>query len=126
MKTSLNPTTVAHSPFYAQGIEVTAPSRTVYVSGQVGADAAGEPLEGIEAQARQAIANLGEVLGEAGLTADDIVKMTIYLTSTDDVGPFMGAAAATLPAEPPATTLLIVASLADPRLLVEIEAVAAA
>ncbi len=126
MKRSLNPEAVPHSPFYAQGVEVTSPQRTVFVSGQVGTDTDGTPLEGIEAQARRAVSNLGAVLSEAGMTPEHLVKMTIYLTDADHVGAFMAAAGDTLPAEPPATTLLVVASLADPRLLVEIEAIAAA
>lgn len=123
--TPLNPATVPASPFYSQGVEVRDASRTVYVSGQVGVAPDGTPLDGIEAQAPQAVANLAAVLEEAGLTTSDLVKLTIYLTDPADVGPFMGAVGATLPQPPPATTLLLVAGLAAPELRVEIEAVAA-
>ena len=62
---------------------------------------------------------------EAGMRPSDLVKLTIYLTDPEDVGPFMAAAGGSLPQPPPATTLLLVAGLASPELKVEIEAVAA-
>ena len=123
--TALNPTTVPSSPFYSQGMEVRDPNGFVFVSGQVGMTADGSVVEGIEAQATQAVANLNAVLGEAGLTSADLVKLTIYLTDPADVEPFLGAAGASLPDPPPATTMLIVGGLASPALRVEIEAVAA-
>ncbi len=124
--TPLNPAGVPASPFYSQGIEVRDAGRLVFVSGQVGVGADGVPAAGVAAQATQAVANLHAVLAEAGLTPAHLVKLTIYLTDPDDVGPFMAAAGASLPEPPPATTLLLVAGLADPSLRVEIEAVAAA
>jgi enamine deaminase RidA (YjgF/YER057c/UK114 family) len=108
MKRALNPATVPTSPFYAQGIEVTGVSRTVFVSGQVGIDPEGRTAEGIAGQARQAVANLNAVLAEAGLAPDAIAKLTIYLTDPEHIGPFAEAAGPTLPADPPATPLLIV------------------
>jgi len=126
MRTALNPASVAASPFYAQGIEVADTTRTVYVSGQVGMDAAGSVADGVGAQAVQAVANVHAVLAEAGLTPEAIAKVTIYLTDANHVGPFMEAAASSLPVDPPATTMLVVQALASPELLVEVEAVAVA
>jgi len=122
---ALNPATVPASPFYSQGIQIRDTDSVVFVSGQVGITADGTVLEGIEAQAAQAVANLNAVLDAAGMTAADLAKLTIYLTDPADVGPFMGAMAGTLPATPPATTMLIVQGLADPALRVEIEGIAA-
>ncbi len=123
--TPLAPATVPASPFYSQGIQVTDAGSLVFVSGQVGIDADGTPADGVAAQAVQAVANLHAVLAEAGMTPSDLVKLTIYLTDPEDVGPFMAAAGGSLPQPPPATTLLLVAGLAAPELKVEIEAVAA-
>jgi 2-iminobutanoate/2-iminopropanoate deaminase len=123
--TPLNPVSVPRSPFYSQGVEVRGRERLVFVSGQVGVAHDGQVADGIEAQAAQAVANLHAVLGEAGLTPADLVKVTIYLTDPADVEPFMQAAAGALPENPPATTMLLVSGLASPELLVEIEAVAA-
>ena len=127
MKRALNPASAPTSlPYYSQGAEVTDAARLVFVSGQVGVTVDGSVLEGIEAQARQAFENLNAVVAEAGLTPEDIVKLTIYLTDPEHLGAFMGAAAASLTDEPPATTMLFVQQLGSPDLLVEIEAIAAA
>jgi 2-iminobutanoate/2-iminopropanoate deaminase len=126
MNRPINPGTVPASEYYSQGVEVPGSSRLLFVSGQVGVTAEGAPLDGIAEQTRQAVDNLNAVLAEAGMTPADIVKMTIYLTDPDNVGPFMATAGPALPSPPPATTLLLVHQLAAPGLLVEIEAVAAA
>jgi 2-iminobutanoate/2-iminopropanoate deaminase len=123
--TAINPATVPSSPFYSHAIEIRDAGRLVFVSGQVGMTAEGTVLDGIGAQAAQAVANLDAVLGEAGLTPADLVKLTIYLTDPADVEPFVGAVAGTLTSPPPATTMVIVSALSSPELRVEIEGVAA-
>jgi 2-iminobutanoate/2-iminopropanoate deaminase len=123
--TAVNPTGYPVNPAYSQGMLAAEASRTLYISGQVGIGADGRPADGIEAQARAAIANLNAVLAEAGMTSANLVKITIYLTDDSLIPGFMMAGAGTLPNPPPATTLLIVKALAMPDLLVEIEAVAA-
>ncbi|WP_426757430.1 RidA family protein [Myxococcus sp. Y35] len=110
--------------FYSHAVEVTGAKRTLYISGQVGVAPDGSVPQGIEAQARQAFANLNTLLQQAGMTNRDIVKSTIYLTDPAHLPGFMAAGAGTLPSPPPATTLLIVKGLSDPALLVEIEAIA--
>lgn len=58
----------------------------VFTSGQVGIDpATGELAEGFEAQVRQVLANLENVLASAGCRFGDVVKSTIYVT---DMGRF--------------------------------------
>lgn len=109
---------------YSQGALVTAPQRTLYVSGQVGVDAAGNIGKDIGEQARFAVANLNAVLAAAGMDNTNLAKVTIYLTDDALLPGFMAAAGAALPSPPPATTLLIVKALAAPPLLVEIEAIA--
>ncbi len=125
MNRHLNPAGIPASPYYSQGVEVTSPERTLFVSGQVGIGSDGSLRDGVDGQARQAIENLELVLAEAGMATADLVKLTIYLTDGAHIEPFMGAAAGTLPTPPPATTLLVVAQLGSPELLVEVEAVAA-
>jgi 2-iminobutanoate/2-iminopropanoate deaminase len=119
----VNPKSVPGPGFYSQGIEASAASRTLYVSGQVGVGPNG-PGKDIGEQATLAIANLNAVLAEAGMNNASIAKLTIYLTDAANVPGFIEAAAGTLPATPPATTLLIVKALAAPELLVEVEAIA--
>ena len=59
---------------------------TLFVSGQLPEDPlTGEFPEGIEAQTRRSLDNLGYILEEAGLTFDDVVKTTVLL---DDIKNF--------------------------------------
>src|SRR3989442_2194939 len=67
---------------YSQAIRV---GYTVYLSGQIGLDpATGILREGLEAQTRQVIANLGAVSQAAGGSLDDIVKITLLLADMAD------------------------------------------
>lgn len=68
---------------YSQAVELNG---TLFVSGQLPADPrTGEFPEGIEAQTRRSLDNLGYILEEAGLTFDDVVKTTVLL---DDIKNF--------------------------------------
>lgn len=59
---------------------------TAYVSGMLGIDpVTGELAEGVEAQAELGLRNLEAVLKEVGLSADNVVKTTVFLT---DMGAF--------------------------------------
>jgi 2-iminobutanoate/2-iminopropanoate deaminase len=53
----------------------------VVCAGQVGLDPkAGAIVDGVEAQARQVLANIAAVLGDCGLTLDDVAKTTVFVT----------------------------------------------
>ncbi|MBQ2990078.1 MAG: hypothetical protein IJD60_02160 [Clostridia bacterium] len=59
---------------------------TVYMSGMIGVDPkVQKPVEGgtLE-QARQVFENIAAVLGELGLTTDDVLKTTVFLTNLGD------------------------------------------
>jgi reactive intermediate/imine deaminase len=61
----------------------------IYVSGQVPANAEGEiVVGGIEAQTRQVMENLKNVLALAGATLDDVCKSTCWLDDARDFGAF--------------------------------------
>lgn len=68
---------------YSQGIESNG---FVYVSGQLPIDpATGQFAEGgIQAEARQSLTNIKNILAEAGLTMRDVVKVTVLLTDIND------------------------------------------
>jgi 2-iminobutanoate/2-iminopropanoate deaminase len=59
---------------------------TLFISGQIGLDAAtGKLVEGgVPAQARQALENLKAILAAAGLTFAHVVKTAIFLTDMGD------------------------------------------
>ena len=63
---------------YSQAIEACG---TVYVSGQLPIDpATGEFAQGgIQAEARQSLTNIKNILAEAGLTMQNVVKVTVLL-----------------------------------------------
>lgn len=98
---------------------------TVYVSGQLGLDpSSGELAEGVEAQAKQSLANIGALLEAAGLTYDNVVKTTVLLADIDDFAA-VNQVYAEVFAEPyPARSCFAVAALPKGG-LVEIEAIAA-
>lgn len=63
---------------YSQAIEANG---MVFVSGQLPINAAtGTMPESIEEQARQSLENIKSILEEAGLTMNDVVKTTVYLS----------------------------------------------
>jgi enamine deaminase RidA (YjgF/YER057c/UK114 family) len=120
-----NPKSVTLAGKYSHGAEVPEGARVVFVSGQVGMDSRGKLQPTFEKQAVQAWKNIGQVLKAAGMGYKDIVKITSFITD----GRYLlanRAARDQFITEPyPAATLLVVAGLADPAMLVEIEVVAA-
>ena len=118
-----------HAPFgvYSHAVSVPAGSELVFIAGQTGLDKEGNTVEGgIKEQTRQALANLNAILEAEGLTEADLVNMTIYLTDIDNLPGSSEERRAFFKGDKfPAGTLLIVASLAAPDLLIEIDAVAA-
>ena len=57
---------------------------TLYLSGQIGIAADGKLPAGIDAQARQAMDNIGGVLKAGGLGWGDVVKCTVMLDNMAD------------------------------------------
>jgi enamine deaminase RidA (YjgF/YER057c/UK114 family) len=98
----------------------------VVVSGQVALDSNGEVVgEGDwEAQAEQALANLEAALAAAGATPADAVKLTCFLTDAAGYAAYSAAKNRRFEAAAPASTCVVVAALLDPRLLLEVEAIA--
>ncbi|RPK33553.1 RidA family protein [Streptomyces sp. ADI93-02] len=96
---------------------------TVYISGQLGLTEDGLLVDGFEGQATQAFENLRAVLKAADAELTDIVKVTVLLTDRSNVRAYMPLAHEFLP-QRPASTLQVVAGLAMPGLLFEIDAIA--
>jgi enamine deaminase RidA (YjgF/YER057c/UK114 family) len=126
MLTHLNPPTVVKSfSRYSQAIEAPASCRWLHISGQVGATPDGTILKGFEAQAKQCWANIAAILAAGGMSVADLVKVNIFVTSADVVATSRKIRDEALKDAQPASTFLVVAALAHPDLVVEIEAVAA-
>jgi len=99
----------------------------VYVAGQIAQDAEGN-LGGrgdIEAQAVQIFENLKAALASAGTSLDQVLKLTTYATSVVYRQKIAEVRARYFCDYLPPNTFLVVASLATPDYLLEIEAVAA-
>ena len=115
-----------HTPgAYSHAALVTGPGRRLVMSGQVGTAPDGTVATGAEAQMDQALANLGTILAAHGMTPANLVKMTAFLTDASMVATWRARRAAWIGEHRSASTLLIVAGLADPRFLMEVEAGAA-
>lgn len=97
----------------------------VLCSGQLGLDPVTGKLvgEGAGEQARQCLKNMEAVLSAAGLTMDNVVKTTIFLTDMDEFRTVNEIYSAFFPREPPARSTVGVAAL-PLNGKVEIEAIA--
>lgn len=124
--TRSNPPTVRQPTGYTHAIEVVNAERRLVISGQVGIALDGTIPETGGGQVNQALNNLRAVLEANDMTVNNIVKVTTFLTDRSLLGAYRAARAALLGEHAPASTLLFVAGLADPRLVVEIEAEAVA
>ena len=92
------------------------------VSGQIGVRPDGTIVEEPEAQIAQAVANLGAILAAHGLGPANIAKMGVFLTDRALIPVWRAAREGFLGPHAPASTMLLVAGLADPRLVFEVEA----
>ena len=67
---------------YSQAVQCNG---TLYISGQLPVDGAtGAVAEGIEAQTRQSLTNIGHILAEAGMGYGNVVKTTVLLADIAD------------------------------------------
>src|SRR4051794_18139543 len=127
MKEQRNPSTV-HAPVgpYAHQIELSGTERLLVLSGQVGMAADGTVPASAAEQFEVALENVLHNLEAAGMSAADVVKLTIYLPEPvppEERGPIL---TRLLGGATPCMTLLYVAGLAAPQLKVELDAWASA
>lgn len=98
----------------------------IFASGQLGLDPqTGKLQEGVEAQARQALANVKAVLQAADSSVDRVVKATIFLADINDFAKVNAIYGELFNHEPPARSTIQVAALPLGG-LVEIEVIALA
>ena len=112
---------------YSQAVIAPVGSRTIFVSGQGGADSTGALAPEFGAQVEQAFANLLIALEGAGGRPDQVAKLTIYVVDHDPskLGAITKAVMDMFGAALPAQTLVPVPRLALDGMLFEVEAVAA-
>jgi enamine deaminase RidA (YjgF/YER057c/UK114 family) len=93
----------------------------VWVSGVVGMDAGGDVPDGAVAQFDLAIDVMDRCLRAAGAGPEHVVKVQVFLTDIADRAAINPRRIAYFGAHRPASTLVEVSALVDPRLVVEIE-----
>ena len=124
----INPWTYQDSWGFSQAIEVTGANRVLHIAGQTSVNAQGSPEhEGdMAAQIMLALDNFETVLGEAGMTISNVVRLDYYTTDMDAFLASFAALTGRLKAAKiqPASTLVGVARLVLPQLLVEIDGIA--
>ena len=113
---------------FSQAVEVTGATRVLYCAGQTAVDEQGNPVHAgnMEAQLAKAFDNLEAVLAKAGMTLRNVVRLNYYVTDVPAYFAASGPVAERLAkasCKPPGT-LLGVAALFHPDVLVEIEATA--
>ena len=127
-RSAVNPWTWSAELGYNQGELVSGHTRTLFCAGQAAMSADGKPQHAgdMAAQVALSLDNLQAVLGGAGMSLANLVRLTVYTTDVDLLFPHYGGLAARLGAAgaAPATTLLGVARLAVPDLMVELEGTA--
>jgi 2-iminobutanoate/2-iminopropanoate deaminase len=110
---------------YPQAVEVTGPTRWLYLSGQIPVAPDGSLAAGFTAQCEQVWDNIETQLAAAGMTLDNLVKLTTFLSDRRYALENREVRVRRLAGRQPALTV-IVTGIFDDAWLVEIEAVAAA
>ena len=121
----LNPPALSTPPGYTHVVEVTG-GRTIYISGQVALDKAGNVAGAADfaVQTTQVFENLKLALTAAGATFDNIVKANMYVTDMSHIQVLREIRARYWGTNAPASTLVEVRRLARPEFMIEIEAIA--
>jgi len=125
---AINPWSWQDNFGFVQANEITGAQKVLYCSGQTSVDENGTPVhEGdMAGQAGKALDNLEAVLKDAGMDLSNVVRLTIYTTDVDATIANYGDMAPRLAPIKAAQTLIGVARLAFPPLMIEIEATAVA
>ena len=122
----INPEGMYKSPVFSQGIILPANARILLIGGQNGVDANGQIVGkgDVVPQTAQALANLQKVLDAAGAELEDLVKVTIIMQQDIDLNAAFGEWMKVWGqrSNPPTVTGFRVAALANPDVLIEIEA----
>jgi enamine deaminase RidA (YjgF/YER057c/UK114 family) len=110
---------------YSDGVLVRPNASWVLTAGTPGMRPDGTVPDNITEQSEWAWRNVLAILEEAGMGVGDLVKVTHYLTRTEDIKPYVEVRARFLGEARPASMLLVVPALVRAEFLVEIEACAA-
>ncbi|MFI0354600.1 RidA family protein [Actinomadura sp. 9N407] len=129
-RTAVNPWVWSAEMGYNQGELVSGHTRTLYCAGQTAMNGDGKPehIDDMAGQLALSLDNMEAVLGEAGMSLANLVRLNVYTTDVDRLFEHYGVLASRLGAAgvAPSTTMLGVTRLAIPVLMVELEGTAVA
>jgi len=124
----INPTGLVQNPAYTNVIVVIGQVKTVYIGGQDALDATGTIVGkgDLKRQTEQVFHNLQVALQAAGAGLEHIVKWNIYLLQGQSLQPAFEEFQRVWGRrpDPPAITMVFVAGLASPEILIEMDAIA--
>ena len=125
MKRPLNPASI-RPPFaaYSHAVEVTTPGRMVFASGQLGVSPDDRVPEDAQAQAVLCFENIEAILAEAGMTFDDVVRFTAYVTDRAYFPVYGAVRSRYVTGNAFASTLVIVSGFTRPEFKIEVEVTA--
>lgn len=112
---------------YNHYVRVDQPKSLIFVSGQVSRDNEGNQVGtgSMIEQARQCLRNIEKSLAAAGASLSDVVWTTVYTTDIREFRQIVAAREEFFKDNLPTSTMVEVTHLADPGLLIEIQAIAA-
>jgi enamine deaminase RidA (YjgF/YER057c/UK114 family) len=117
-----NPDTIAApGSNYSHGALLPEGGERLLIAGQVGVAPDGRLEDGFEAQSRRAWSNLFAILNDAGMRKFHLVKITVFATLPDVAPIYRAIRDEVMEGHAPPMTYLVVAGLAAPDMLVEIE-----
>ena len=123
---AFNPKSIAApSGSYIHGIEVPREARLLFIAGQTPGRPDGSIPEAFDEQVEVVWQRIGAILAEAGMGYEDLVKVQTFVTRQENLARTSAIRKRFLGEHRATATLLCINSLADPRYLVEIEAIAA-
>ncbi len=123
----LNPKSItAPASNYSQGVAIPANAERLIIAGQIGANPDGSLADGLEAQMERIWLNIFAILDEAGMTKQNLVKITVFMVGDGHTAAYREVRDRMLDGHAPAATYLVVAGLAGPEMLFEVEGEAVA
>lgn len=124
----INPEGLSKNPAFSQIIVTQGSGRTIYIGGQNAVNANREIIGkgNIQVQAEQAMQNIQTALTACDATFENVVKLSIHIAQGQSVYGAFQASQKFMSGlkNPPTISVLIVAGLANPEFLIEIDAIA--
>jgi 2-iminobutanoate/2-iminopropanoate deaminase len=121
----VNPATLHQNAAFAQIVVAEGVSKLITIGGQNAVDVTGAVVgDDLKTQTGHALHNVLDALDEVGATQENVIRLGIYIVQGQDSTQAYAAAQETWGRHSTAITVLIVAALANPEFLVEIEATA--